>query len=168
MGGNDGWAGMTDGRGWRRAGVTDGREWRGMKRPCSLSQGYRIWASPSVFMASQFVIPARGVIPTEAGIPADAADAAALRELVFPREASFPLNPSFRESRHSRLPSFPRKRESEAFATGRLALDCHFPIGVGDQVRGNDGWVGLAAVILQLGGGPRVSVRPRRPRRWRR
>ena len=41
-------------------------------------------------------------------------------------------------------PSFPRKRESRDHCDrkagiGRTALDCHFPIGLGDKLRGNDG-----------------------------
>ena len=69
-------------------------------------------------MASQFVIAARGVIPTEGDIPADA---------VAPRN-----------------PSFPRKRESRDLCDrkagiGRAALDSWSPIGVGDELRGNDG-----------------------------
>ena len=60
-------------------------------------------------------------------------DAVALGKLAFLREASFPLNPSF-----------PRKRESRDHCDrkagiGRTALDCHFPIGLGDKLRGNDG-----------------------------
>ena len=73
MGGNDGWAGMVDGRGWRKD------EKALLPWPRAIAFG-RV---ASVFMANQFVIPARGVIPTEGGIPADAV---ALRELAFPRE----------------------------------------------------------------------------------
>ena len=49
-----------------------------------------------------------------------------------------------RESHDSQNPSFPRKRESSDLCDrkagiGRMALDCHFPIGLGDKLRGNDG-----------------------------
>ena len=51
-------------------------------------------------------------------------DAVALLKLAFPRN-----------------PSFPRKRESRDHCDrkagiGRTALDCHFPIGLGDKLRG--------------------------------
>ena len=62
-GGNDGWAGMADWRERRGAGTTGGRERRtGGNGPALPAHGYRMWASPSVFVANQFVIPAKAGI----------------------------------------------------------------------------------------------------------
>ena len=63
-GGNDRWVGMTEGGhdGW--AGMADWRERRtGGNGPALPAHGYRMWASPSVFVANQFVISATLVAP---------------------------------------------------------------------------------------------------------
>ena len=52
VGGNDGGTGTTDWWEWQVGG--DG--------PALPAHGYRMWASPSVFVANQFVIPAKAGI----------------------------------------------------------------------------------------------------------
>ncbi len=70
MGGDGGLAGTTGGgndggREWRGAGMADWRERRkvgmtgGGNGPALPAHGYRMWASPSVFVANQFVIPVK-------------------------------------------------------------------------------------------------------------
>ena len=68
-GGHDGWAGMADWRERRGAGTTDWWERRkvgmtgGGNGPALPAHGYRMWASPSVFVANQLVISATLVAP---------------------------------------------------------------------------------------------------------